>query len=130
MARYFGNRYTVWLYVFFKVAMAKCKDKEEIEEEAFNATCRLYENEPDATVLDNRVMEIDNTNKFFTFVDVGLEIKVDVVADDFDEAYMEGEAFAGDIIHRLPAGVVYTSCDAFDAEYIEPAIDYDWVVGE
>ena len=58
MPMYYGHEYEVSVYVSLKVAMSKRKDQDEIEEEAFDATCRLYEHESDVKIIDNQTMEI------------------------------------------------------------------------
>ena len=128
--RNYGYDFTVSVYAYFKVAMAKRKDEEEISEESFDATCRLYEHETDVKVIDNSVMEIEQDKKYFTVANVGLDLRINVTAQDLDEAYMEAEGVAEDVINRLPAGVAYFECEAYDAEQGEPAIDYDSAVGE
>ena len=62
MARSYGYEFTVSVHTYLKVAMAKRKDKDEIEEEAFAATCGLYEHESDVTVIDNEVTENHQDN--------------------------------------------------------------------
>lgn len=130
MARDYGYEYEVSVYAYFKVAMARTNDKEKIEDEAFDATCRLYEHETDVNVIDNRTMEIEQTGKFFTVATQGLDLRIRVTAHDYDEAYEEAEGVAVDIMHSLPAGVAWFDCEAYDAEQGEPAVDWDWVVGE
>ena len=130
MARDYGYEYEVSVYAYFKVAMAKCDDKEKIEDEAFDATCRLYEHETDVTVIDNRTMEIEQTGKYFTVANQGLDLRIRVTAHDDDEAYEEAEGEAASAMYRLPAGVAWFDCEAYDAERGEPAVDWDWAVGE
>ena len=130
MARDYGYEYEVSVYAYFKVAMAKCDDKEKIEDEAFDATCRLYEHETDVTVIDNRTMEIEQTGKYFTVANQGLDLRIRVTAHDDDEAYEEAEGVANYVMHNLPAGVAWFDCEAYDAERGEPAFDWDWAVGE
>lgn len=130
MARNYGYEYEVSVYAYFKVAMAKRKDEEEISEEAFDATCRLYEHESDVKVLDNQVMEVEQDNKYFTVANVGLDLRINTTGFDYDDAYENAEAIAEDIIDELPAGVAYFDCEAYDAEQGEPAVDWDWACGE
>lgn len=130
MARDYGYEYEVSVYAYFKVAMAKTDDTEKIEDEAFDATCRLYEHESDVKVIDNRTMEIKQDGKFFTVADQGLDLRVRVTAHDNDEAYEEAEGVAAYVMYNLPAGVAWFDCEAYDAERGEPAVDWDWAVGE
>ena len=130
MARYLGDDYKVSVYAYFKVAMAKRKDKDEIDEEIFNATCRLYDYETDVTVVDNQLMEVEQNNKYFTVANVGLDLRVKVRANDWDEATEQAEIIAASIADELPAGVAYFACEAYDAECCGPAVDWDWAVGE
>ncbi len=128
MARYYGHEYEVNVYAYFKVAMAKTDNKDEIDEAAFNATCRLYEHETDIEVLDNDVMDVEQNQKFFTVVNVGLELKIKVTAHSIEEAFCEAESMAKDV--KLPAGVSFFVCEAVDAERGDEAVDWDWAVGE
>ena len=99
MARDYGYEWEVSVYAYLKVAMAKRKDKEEIEEESFDATCRLFDHESDVTVIDNEVTEIHQDDKYFTVADV--------------------------VAKRLPAGVSYVESNYYDTEKGEKAIDWD-----
>ena len=130
MARDYGYEWEVSVYAYLKVAMAKRKDKEEIEEESFDATCRLFEHESDVTVIDNEVTEIHQDDKYFTVADVRLDLRIKVTAHDIDKAIEEAEKVADEVKDRLPAGVAYIESQAFDADKGEEAIDWDWAVGE
>lgn len=125
MARNYGFEYKVSAYCYLKVAMAKRKDQEEIEEESFDATCRLYEHETNVEVIDNRVVEVNQDNKYFTVADVGLELRVKVRAHDYEKAYAEAEKVAEEVKDRLPAGVAFYGFSAFEYEKGEPAVDWD-----
>lgn len=128
MARYYGHEYEVTVYSYFKVSMSKTENKDEISENAFDATCRLYEHETDIEVLDNAVMEVEQNQKFFTIANVGLELKIKVTAHSREEAFCEAESMAKDV--KLPAGVAFFVCEAVDAERGDEAVDWDWAVGE
>ena len=130
MPMYYGHEYEVSVYVSLKVAMSKRKDQDEIEEEAFDATCRLYEHESDVKIIDNQTMEIKQEGQYFTVADQGLDLRIRVTARDNDEAYEEAEGVAAYVIYNLPAGVAWFDCEAYDAERGEPAVDWDWAVGE
>ena len=130
MAKSYGYEFEVSVYAYFKVAMSKRKDEEEIKEEAFNATARLYEHESDVTVVDNDTMEIEQDGKYFTIANQGLDLRIKCTGYDYDDAYQNAEAIAEEIIDELPAGVAYFDCEAYDAEQGEPAVDWDWAVGE
>ena len=130
MARDYGYEWEVSVYSYYKVAMAKRTDADEIEEESFNATCRLFEHETDVDVLDNQVMKVEQGDKYFTFASVGLELKIKVTAHDIEKAFEEAEKVADEVKDRLPAGVAYIESQAFDADKGEEAIDWDWAVGE
>ena len=130
MARRYGYDFKVSTYVYLKVAMAKRKDKDEIEEEAFDATCRLYEHESDVTVIDNEVTDIHQENTYFTVADVRLDLRVNVTANDYEDSYEEAEALADDVFNRLPPGVAFVESQSYDFEQGGPAVDWDWAVGE
>ena len=130
MARSYGYEFTVSTHTYLKVAMAKCRNKDEIKEEAFDATCRLYEHESDVTVIDNEVTEIHQDNTYFTVADVRLDLRINVTANDYEDAYEEAEALADDVINRLPSGVALVESQSYDFEQGGPAVDWDWAVGE
>ena len=130
MARDYGYEWEVSVYAYLKVAMAKRKDKEDIEEESFDATCRRYEHESDVTVIDNEVTEIHQDNTYFTVADVRLDLRINVTANDYEDAYEEAEALADDVINRLPSGVALVESQSYDFEQGGPAVDWDWAVGE
>ena len=67
MVKDYGYEWEVSVYSYYKVAMAKRTDADEIEEESFNATCRLFEHESDVDVLDNQVQKVEQGDKYFTF---------------------------------------------------------------
>ena len=125
MARDYGYEWEVSVYSYFKVAMAKRTDADEIEEESFNATCRLFEHESDVDVLDNQVMKVEQGDKYFTFASVGLELKIKVTAHDIEKAFEEAEKVADEVAKRLPAGVSYVESNYYDTEKGEKAIDWD-----
>ena len=125
MARSYGYEFKVSTYTYLKVAMAKRKDKEEIEEEAFDATCRLYEHESDVMVIDNEVTEIHQENAYFTVADVRLDLRIKVTAHDIENAIEEAEKVADEVAKRLPAGVSYVESNYFDTEKGDEAIDWD-----
>ena len=125
MARSYGYEFTVSTHTYLKVAMAKRKDKDEIEEEAFDATCRLYEHESDVMVIDNEVTEIHQENAYFTVADVRLDLRIKVTAHDIENAIEEAEKVADEVAKRLPAGVSYVESNYFDTEKGDEAIDWD-----
>jgi hypothetical protein len=125
MARSYGYEFTVSTHTYLKVAMAKRKDKDEIEEEAFDATCRLFDHESDVTVIDNEVTEIHQDDKYFTVADVRLDLRIKVTAHDIDKAIEEAEKVADEVAKRLPAGVSYVESNYYDTEKGEKAIDWD-----
>ena len=98
---------------------------EEIEEEAFDATCRLFDHESDVTVIDNEVTEIHQDDKYFTVADVRLDLRIKVTAHDIDKAIEEAEKVADEVATRLPAGVSYVESNYYDVDKGEPAIDWD-----
>ena len=110
-----GKEYEVSVYAYFKVAMAKRTDEEEISEQAFDATCRIYDNVSDVTVVDNDVMEVKQDNKHFTFADVGLDLRIKVTAHGYEKAYEQAEKIAQEEAH-LAAGVAFFACEAYDYE--------------
>lgn len=128
MPRFLGYEYEVKVYAFLKVAMAKTENEEEIDEIAFDSTCRLYEHETDIDVIDNKVIEIEQSQKYFTVANVGLELTINVTAYSNAEAYLEAENMARDV--GLPAGVAFFACEAVDAERGQEVVDWDWAVGE
>ena len=98
---------------------------EEIEEEAFDATCRLFDHESDVTVIDNEVTKIHQDDKYFTVADVRLDLRIKVTAHDIDKAIEEAEKVADEVAKRLPAGVSYVESNYYDTEKGEKAIDWD-----
>lgn len=130
MPRYYGHDYEVSVYAYFKVAMSKRKDQDEIEEEAFDATCRLYEHESDVKVVDNQTIKIEQDGKYFTVANQGLDLRIKVTAYDYDKACEEAHGIAESISTELPAGVAWYDCEAYDAEVLGEAVDWDWAVGE
>jgi hypothetical protein len=125
MARDYGYEWEDSVYAYLKVAMAKRKDKEEIEEESFDATCRLFDHESDVTVIDNEVTELHQDDKYFTVADVRLDLRIKVTAHDIDKAIEEAEKVADEVAKRLPAGVSYVESNYYDTEKGEKAIDWD-----
>ena len=125
MAKDYGYEWEVSVYAYLKVAMAKRKDKEEIEEESFDATCRLFDHESDVTVIDNEVTEIHQDDKYFTVADVRLDLRIKVTAHDIDKAIEEAEKVADEVAKRLPAGVSYVESNYYDTEKGDKAIDWD-----
>ena len=128
MARNYGYEWEVSVYAYVKVAMAKRTDEDEIGEEAFLATCRLYEHDSNVNVVDNDVVKIEQ-EKHFTVATVGLDLRIKTTGNDIDDAYEEAEGIAQGIIDELPVGVAWYDCEPYDAEQGEPAVDWDWVVG-
>ena len=128
MVKDYGYEWEVSLYSYFKVAMAKRTDADEIEEESFNATCRLFEHESDVDVLDNQVLKVEQGDKYFTFASVGLELKIKVTAHDIEKAYEEAVKVADEVANRLPAGVAYIESQTFDSDRGDKAIDWEWAV--
>lgn len=120
--KFYGYEYEVSLYAYFKVAMEKRTNKDEIDEESFAATCSLYENESYVNVVDNQLMEVTQ-EKYFTIADVGLDLRIKVVAHNYESAYAEAEKIAKGI--RLPVGVSFYECEAYDYEKY-----HERVVGE
>lgn len=121
--KFFGYEYVVSLYAYFKVAMEKKTNKDEIDEESFVATCRLYENESYVDVVDNQLMEVTQ-GKHFTIADVGLDLRIKVVAHDYEGAYAEAESIAKGI--RLPVGVSFYDCEAYDYETYREKVVGEW----
>lgn len=113
--RFSGYRFDVSVYAYYKVAIAKIEDKDDIEDQAFLATDRLFDNWSEIEVVDTQVMEINQDNKYFTVVDVGLELRVTVTAQDHDDAYCEAEGLVRENTD-LPGGVAFFECEAFDSE--------------
>ena len=126
MPMYYGHEYEVSVYVYLKVAMSKRKDQDEIEEEAFDATCRLYEHESHVEVVDNRTTEIEQSGKYFTVANQGLDLRIKVTAHDYDEACEEADNIARSIENELPAGVAWYDSEAYDAQVTGEAVDWDW----
>jgi len=124
MARDYGYEWEVSVYSYYKVAMAKRTDTDEIEEEAFDATCRLFEHD-DVTVIDNEVTAIRQDDKYFTFADVCLDLRIKVTAYDIEKAIEKAEKVADEVAKRLPAGVSYVESNYYDIEKGEKAIDWD-----
>lgn len=125
MPKHYGYEWEVSTYAYFKVAMAKTEDADEIDEESFDATCRLYEGRSDVKVIDNRVMEVSQDNKYFTVADVGLDLRIKLTAHNLDDAFDEAERMAEEIKSELPPGVVWFDCESYDAEKGDEAIDWD-----
>ncbi len=113
--RFLGYKFDVTVYAYFKVAIAKTEDKDEIEDQAFLATDRIFDHVSEVTVLDTEVQEISQDNKYFTVLDVGMELKVTVTAHDHDDAYGEAEGFVEENMD-LPGGVAFFECEAIDSE--------------
>ena len=113
--RFNGYRYDVTVYAYYKVAIAKTEDKDEIYENAFAATKDIFKGWSEVTTIDNDVQEVDQSNKYFTIVDFSWELKVTVSAHDIDDAFGEAEGFVSEITD-LPNGVVFNVCEAIDGE--------------
>ena len=77
-----------------------------------------------------RVTEIHQDNTYFTVADVRLDLRINVTADDYEDAYEEAEALADDVFNRLPSGVAWVESQSYDFEQGAPAVDWDWAVGE
>lgn len=91
----------VGLYAFFRVAMDKRTQREEIEEESFDAVKSIYDHNSGVTVIDIQTMDYKQ-GKYFTVADVGIELRVK--ADSYDKAC----EMAKDIL--LPTGVAFNDC--------------------
>ena len=113
--RFAGYRFYVTVYSYYKVAIAKTEDKDEIEDQAFLATDRIFDNWSEVTVIDTEVEEINQDNKYFTVADVGMELKVTVSAHDADDAFGEAEGLVRENTD-LPGGVAFFVCEAIDCE--------------
>ena len=114
--RFSGYRFYVTVYSYYKVAIAKNDKQDEIEESALTAVSNLFANDSDVTVLDREVEEVSQDNKYFTIVDVGLELKVRVTAHDTDDAFGEADGYVRENSEDLPNGVVFFECESIDAE--------------
>ena len=131
MARYMGDDYKASVYAYFRVLMARRRTEEEIDEESFNATCRLYQNDSDIEVVDNKMISFKHINVQgveFTAADVRLDLRINVRGVDYDEACSQADGMVSSITDELPAGVAYVDCDIYDAECCGPAVDWDWAV--
>ncbi len=115
MLRFYGYDFEVSVNAYYKVAMSKRRNKDDIEEEAFNATCRMYEHESFVKVFDNVVTEINQDDEYFTVADVKIDLRVHVVAHDYEEAFEKAEAEA--TLLDLPAGVAFVEAEPYDYEW-------------
>ena len=113
--RFAGYRFYVTVYSYYKVAMAKTDNKDDIEDNAFLATDRIFDNWSEVKVVDTEVEEINQDNKYFTVADVGIELRVRVTAHDVDDAFCEAEGLVRENTD-LPGGVAFFECEAIDAE--------------
>jgi len=120
--RNYGSEYEVSVYAYYKVAMAKRIDRDDIEDECFDAVKNLYANESDINVIDIQLMGYKQ-GKSFTFADVGLELRIKVTEHTYERAYAEAEKMA--TIKELPVGVTFFAASAYDHE-----TDHKMVVGE
>lgn len=111
--KFYGYEYEVSVYSYFKVAMDKRTNKEDIEEASFDAVKNLYNNESKVKVIDIQMMRYKN-GKHFTFADVGLDLRIKVVAHTYEQAYKEAETIAKEV--SVPPGVAYDVCEAYDYE--------------
>ena len=114
--RFAGYRFYVTVYSYYKVAIAKNDKQDEIEDAALLAVSNLFKNDSDVTVLDMEVQEVSQDNKYFTIVDVGLELKVRVTAHDTDDAFGEADGYVRENSEDLPNGVAFFECESIDAE--------------
>ena len=130
MARSYGYEWEVSVYVYLNVAMSKRTDKDEIEEEAFDATCRLYEHESNVEVVDSETMKIEQDGKWFTVAKQGLDLRIKVTGYDYDDACEEADNIAHGIENELPVGVSWYDSEAYDAEVIGEAVDWEWASNE
>ena len=111
----FNDDYEVSVYAYFKVAMSKRTDREEIEEECFNALKDIYKNESSINVVDTQLMEFKQ-GKFFTIADAGLDLRIKVSEIDYEKAFEKAEGIAEDI--KTPTGVAYYECEAYDYDVV------------
>ena len=111
----FNDDYEVSVYAYFKVAMSKRTDKDEIDEESFNAVKDLYKNESGIKVVDTQLMEFKQGN-FFTIADVGLDLRIKVSELDYEKAFEKAEGIAEDV--KTPVGVAYYECEAYDYDVV------------
>lgn len=130
MPRYYGHEYEISVYVYLKVAMDKRTDEDEISEEAFNATCRLYEHDSFITEVDNETIGIEQDNKYFTVAEVRLDLRINTDGHSYEQAKRYAEAMAEEAKDRLPAGVAWYDCEAYDGERGDESVDWDWACGE
>lgn len=116
--RFAGYRFYVTVYSYYKVAIAKTEDTDEIEDAALAALSRMFEHDTDITVLDKEVQEINQDNKYFTIADVGMELRVRVTAHDIDDAFGEADGYVRENSERkdLPNGVAFFECESIDGE--------------
>lgn len=118
--KFYGYEYEVSVYCYFKVAMAKRTDKDEIDEASFDAVKNLYDNESSVKVIDIKMMRFKN-GTHFTFADVGLDLRVKVVAHTHEEAFTKAEQIAKEV--SVPPGVSYNVCEAYDYETYRESVE-------
>ena len=111
--KFYGYEYEVSVYAFFKVAMAKRTDRDEIEEASFDAVKDLYEHETGVKVVDIQLMKYHN-GTHFTFADVGMDLRIKVTEHTYERAYAEAERIAKEV--SVPPGVSFFECEAYDYE--------------
>ena len=112
--RFYGYDFEVKTYAWYRVAMAKCTDKEKISEEAFDATCRLYERESDIETIDYKIDEIKQ-GEYFTFADIKWDLRIKVTAHDYESAFEEADGMAQ--MFELPADVAFIEAQSYDYEW-------------
>lgn len=113
--RFSGYRFDVTVYAYYKVAIAKTEDEDEIYENALTATKDIFNGWSEVKTIDCEVQEVDQSNKYFTIVDFSWELSVTVTAHDIDDAFGEAEGFVREATD-LPNGVVFFEVEAIDAE--------------
>lgn len=126
MARYMGIDYEVSMKANYRVAMAIRRNREDIEEEGFDAVKDLFREE-DADVIDVWMTD-HKQDEHFTFAEMCFDLRIRVRAEDYDEACEEASGVCESV--DLPVGVAYIDCEIADADVIGEAIDWDWASGE
>lgn len=121
---FLGHEFQVNVTAYFRVVIAKTEDAEEADEQSFEATKMLFKDAEDVEVIDNKMVDIDQSNKHFTAVDEEIELIVNVVAYDQDDAFEKAETIVDAETDTLP-GVKYQGCEAYDYHWNSDKV-VDW----
>lgn len=116
-----GYEFDVNTVAYYDVAMAKKKNMDEIEDEAFMAVDHIFDKERNVKVIRSDIEEVKR-EKYFDYVQIKFELLINVVEHTHTDARIEAE----DVVRQcpVPVGVKLYECEAYDSER-DPELLFD-----